>query len=251
MHFNIISSGSKGNATIVVSNKTVILIDMGIPFKRLEEGCQEIGLTPNDINYALFTHNHSDHIGGLKFLSPKIMYALENTLPTSLSNVIEIYKTYQFGDFKVTPIKTSHDAKNPCGFMLEDASEKMVYITDTGIFVKENLPLISNPTYLVIESNHDISMLMKTNRPEQLKQRILSDHGHLCNEDSAFAALSIIGDNTKNIYLAHLSEEANTPEMALKAYKDVFSHEGVDINKYKIVCAHQHHSTFGGDGYED
>ena len=90
MYYHIIASGSKGNATIVVSNKTVLLIDMGITLKRLEEGLGEINLSLKDINGALFTHNHTDHISGIKFISPKIMYALEGTLPSSLSNVINL-----------------------------------------------------------------------------------------------------------------------------------------------------------------
>ena len=95
MYFHIIASGSKGNATIVVSNKTVLLIDMGITLTRLEEGLAEINLTVNDITGALFTHDHTDHIGGLKFISPKIMYALEGTLPSSLSNVVYINKPFR------------------------------------------------------------------------------------------------------------------------------------------------------------
>ena len=83
------------------------------------------------------------------------------------------------------------------------------------VFLEESLPLIKDPTYLIIESNHDIRMLLNTNRPFELKNRIMSDHGHLCNEDSAIAAVSIIGEHTKEIVLAHLSEEANTPETAL------------------------------------
>ena len=213
MYYHIIASGSKGNATIIVSNKTVLLIDMGISLTRLSEGLEEINLTVKDITGALFTHNHADHISGLKFISPKIMYALEGTLPTSLS----------IGDFIITPIKTSHDAINPCGFFIKDKEESLFYMTDTGVFLEDNLPIVKNPTYLIIESNHDIKMLLHTNRPFELKNRILSEYGHLCNEDSAIAAISIIGDSTKEITLAHLSEEANTPEVALEAYDKIFN----------------------------
>ena len=104
MYFHIIASGSKGNASIVVSNKTVLLIDMGITLTRLQEGLSEINLTLKDITGALFTHNHTDHISGIKFLSPKIMYALEGTLPSSLSNVVFINKPIKICDFEITPI---------------------------------------------------------------------------------------------------------------------------------------------------
>ena len=247
MYFHIIASGSKGNATIVVSNKTVLLIDMGISLSRLEEGLNEINLTVNDITGAVFTHDHSDHIGGLKFISPKIMYALEGTLPTSLSNVVFPNKEFDIGDFKITPIETSHDATNPCAYLIKDKEETLFYMTDTGVFLDECLPVVKNPDYLIIESNHDIKMLLHTNRTFELKNRIMSDKGHLCNEDSAIAAISIIGDKTKEIVLAHLSEEANTPEVALEAYQKIFKHFVVNIQKYKIRTAWQRESLTGGN----
>ena len=247
MYFHIIASGSKGNATIVVSNKTVLLIDMGITLTRLEEGLSEINLTVNDITGALFTHDHTDHIGGLKFISPKIMYALEGTLPSSLSNVVNVNQPFVIGDFEITPVETSHDATNPCAYLIKDKEESLFYMTDTGVFLEECLPLVKNPTYLIIESNHDIRMLLNTNRPFELKNRIMSDHGHLCNEDSAIAAISIIGKNTKEIVLAHLSEEANTPEVALEAYQKIFKHFGVNINNYKVRTAWQRQSLTGGN----
>jgi phosphoribosyl 1,2-cyclic phosphodiesterase len=247
MHFNIIASGSKGNATIVIYKQTVILIDMGISLTRLQEGLAECHLKVEDISAAIFTHDHSDHIGGLRFISPNIQYALKKTLPGSLSHVVKINEPFVIGDFTIIPFKTSHDAKNPCGFKLIAGDETMVYMTDTGMFLEENLPLIKNPTYLIIESNHDIKMLLHTNRPFELKNRILSEYGHLCNEDSAIAAISIIGDATKEITLAHLSEEANTPETALEAYDKIFNHFHINKDKYIIRCANQRTSLSGGD----
>ena len=249
MYFHNIASGSKGNATIVVSNKTVILIDMGISFVSLQEGMKEINLSPSQIDAAIFTHDHADHFRGLRFLKTKNCYALEGTLP-SLCQVVELFKPFVIKDITITPLKTSHDATNPCGYMLEDGEEKLVYITDTGMFVDENLKYCKNPDYLVIESNHDISMELKTNRPQLLKERVLGEYGHLCNEDSAYASLDIMGPNTKEIYLAHLSEEANTPETALTAYRDIFLDHNVDLDKLKIICLQQYASTTGGH-YED
>ena len=247
MYFHIIASGSKGNATIVANNNTRILIDMGISLCRLEEGLAEINLKLDDIDAAFFTHNHTDHIGGIKFLSPKKMYALEGTLPTSLSNIVQVNQPFKIGDFEITPIETSHDATNPCAYLIKDKDESLFYMTDTGVFIESNLPLVKNPTYLIIESNHDIRMLLNTNRTFELKNRIMSDKGHLCNEDSAIAAISIIGDKTKEIVLAHLSEEANTPEVALDAYQKIFNHFGVNIQKYKVRTAWQRQSLTGGN----
>ena len=251
MKFNIIASGSKGNATIVRHNKTNILIDMGISLTRLTEGLAEFGLEVKDINAALFTHDHTDHISGIKFLSPKIMYALRGTLSSTITNVIEVYEPFMIGDIKVTAFPTSHDATNPCGFILEAGEEKLTYITDTGVFLDETKDIAKNPDYLIIESNHDIRMLLMTNRTYELKNRIMSDHGHLCNEDSAIAAINLIGPKTKQIILAHLSEEANTPEVALAAYLKIFKHFNVNIDKYDVRCANQWVSTIGGRVDED
>ena len=245
MYFHIIASGSKGNATVVVSHNSVLLIDMGITLSRLEEGLSEINLTINDITGAIFTHDHADHISGIRFLSPKIMYALEGTLP-SLCHVVYVNKPFKIGGFEITPIETSHDATNPCAYLIKDKEESLFYMTDTGVFLDDCLSLFKNPTYLIIESNHDIRMLLHTNRPFELKNRIMSDKGHLCNEDSAVASLSIAGDNTKEIILAHLSEEANTPDVALEAYQKIFKHFGVPFNKYNIKCASQRVSLTGG-----
>ena len=120
-------------------------------------------------------------------------------------------------------------------------------MTDTGTYLSSNTKLIKNPTYLIIESNHDIQMLLHTNRPMELIQRIMSDYGHLCNEDSAFATLEIIGSSTKEIILAHISEEANTPEVALEAYQKIFKHFGVNIQNYKVRTAWQRQSLTGGN----
>ena len=219
---------------------------MGITLTRLNEGLEEIGLTKTDIDAVLFTHDHTDHISGARFFSPKIIYSLSGTL-SSLTNVVELYKPFKIKDLTITPIPTSHDATNPCGYVIEDDKDKLTYITDTGMFLSDTLKVCFNPTYLIIECNHDISMLLKTNRPYELKNRILSEHGHLCNEDSAYASISIIGDKTKDIVLAHISEEANTPEVALSAYEKIFARVGINTSKYNLRCANQWKSLSGGE----
>jgi len=247
MFFDVINSGSKGNATLVFTKSATILIDCGIPIKTIEEELAKFNKTIKDIDIVLITHNHTDHIRSIKSFSPSKIYALERTVPGSLSNVLEVLETVNIKGIDITPFPTSHDASNPCGYMIEEDNTKLVYMTDTGVYYSSNTPIIKNPDYLIIESNHDISMLLHTNRPMDLIQRIMSDYGHLCNEDSAFATLEIIGDNTKEIILAHLSEEANTPEKALEGYKKVFEYAGKNIANYNIRCANQHIPTIGGD----
>ena len=247
MFFDIVGSGSKGNATLVFSNRTTLLIDAGVTIERIELELAKFNKNIKDIDAVLITHNHTDHIKNIKTFSPKKIYSLKRTVPGSLSNVMELYETFEVGDFKITPFLTSQDAINPCGFMIEDDKEKLVYMTDTGCYISTNTQYIKNPDYLIIESNHDIQMLMHTHRPMELIQRIMSDVGHLCNEDSAFATLEIIGPKTKEIILAHISEEANTPETALKAYEKIFRFKGVDISRYEVRCAPQWEAMIGGD----
>ena len=250
MFFDIIGSGSKGNGTLIFSSKTTLLIDMGVTLERLEEELHRFNKEVKDIDAVLITHNHTDHIKGIKAFSPKKLYALKRTIPGSLSNVIELLKPFKVGDFKITAFPTSHDALNPCGYMIECDNEKLVYMTDTGCYLSSNTPYIKDPTYLIIESNHDIQMLLHTHRPMELIQRIMSEYGHLCNEDSAFASLEIIGEHTKEIILAHISEEANTPELALAAYEKIYSFKGVNLSQYNVRVANQWTPLIGGN-YDD
>ena len=174
MFFDIIGSGSKGNATLVFSKGATLLIDMGLPLKRVEIELTRFNKTIKDIDGIVITHNHSDHLREIKSFSPKKMYALESTIPGSLSNVVNLYEPFTVGDFKITPFLTSHDALNPCGYMIEADGERLVYMTDTGCYISSNTPYIKDPTYLIIESNHDIQMLLHTHRPMELIQRIMS-----------------------------------------------------------------------------
>ena len=250
MFFDVIASGSKGNATLVFTKENIFLIDLGIPAKQVEAELKLFNKTMSDVDALFITHNHADHYRGLKCISPKKQYALYGTLPSSLGNVLEERVPIKIGNVTITPFMVSHDAVNPCGYMIEEDGEKLVYMTDTGKYLSRNTALIKNPDYLIIESNHDIQMELRCNRPMELKQRIMSDVGHLCNEDSAFATLEIIGDKTKEIVLAHLSEEANTPEVALAAYEKIFKYAHKDISKYKIRCASQYEHLIGG-AYEN
>ncbi len=246
MKFNIVQSGSKGNATIIEHNGCVLLIDMGIPLKCLRDGLNVWGKKLLDIDALLLTHSHSDHISGVRYLDPLPIYCSKETYHKGEIHEIKVNEPFLIREFKITPVLTSHDAPGSVGFIVEVDEEKLVYITDTGFIPDETLDLIKDADYYIIESNHDRKMLLKTNRPPLLKQRILSDLGHLCNEDSAFYMADCVGQKTKEIVLAHLSQEANTPEKALSAYEKIFRKRKIDTRQIHIHCANQFEMTLGG-----
>ena len=184
---------------------------------------------------------------GVGYLDPLPIYCVKGTYERGDINYIEVEKTFDVDGIKITPIEASHDAPNTVGYILSADDEKLVYLTDTGFIPERTIELIKNADYYIIESNHDRKMLLKTNRPESLKQRILSDEGHLCNEDSAFYMADSVGPKTKEIVLAHLSQEANTPEKALSAYEKVFRKRKIRTQSIKIHCANQFEMTLGGN----
>ena len=247
MRFIVIQSGSKGNATLVMDKGRVLLIDMGIGLRVLKEALCKENLNLYNINAMLLTHEHWDHTTGIKYLPPIPIYCTKETLNNE--NVVEVepYKEFQIEHFKITPVSTSHDVRNPLGFVIENGEEKLVYLTDSGKITVKSLKKIKNADYYVIESNHDPEMLMATNRPMMLKRRILSTKGHLSNEQSATYMTMSVGDKTKEIILAHLSEEANCPEVAIETYKRVFKDANISLDNIRLECANQHYAVEGGN----
>ena len=216
----VLSSGSKGNTTYIETQTTKILIDIGNTCKYITEKLSTIGVTLGEINAILITHTHTDHIKGLKTFTnnysapiyitekmhPKIPYVKQdNYIDSSLITI---------RDIKINIIKTSHDAEDSVGYIINNNDKSIVYITDTGYINKKYHPMLSNRDIYIMESNHDVEMLNNGPYPFPLRQRILSDKGHLSNHDSAKYIGDFVGPKTTNIVLAHLSHENNTPELA-------------------------------------
>lgn len=218
MKFCILASGSKGNCTYVEIKNKKFLIDVGINFLNLSKKLNDINVRPEEIEGIFITHSHIDHINGLstmlKKVNPKI-YISEKTkkeLKFEINNCYLIDELITFDDFNIKPIKLSHDVAECLGYIFDD---KMVYITDTGYINNKYYDDLTNKTAYIIESNHDVDMLMESNRPYFLKMRILGDEGHISNKDCGYYLSKFIGEDTKHIVLAHLSENNNTKEKAL------------------------------------
>ena len=247
MKFIVVESGSKGNATLVIDGGRILLIDMGTTLTAVKEALKTIDKKMIDINALLLTHSHTDHTKGVRYLDPMPIYCTEGTYKSLQVENIYPYESFNIGHLKITPLEASHDAENTVGFLIDNGEEKLVYMTDTGMIPEKSLSYMKNAQYYIFESNHNVKKLHQSHRPIELKLRILSDEGHLSNEASAIYMSELVGDKTKQIVLAHLSEECNTPELALNVYKKVFSKCHISLKNIEIICSNQHVMTPGGN----
>ncbi len=246
MDFYILASGSKGNATLVTDGKTTILIDIGLTRKALEEALLKTPFRFEDIHFVLITHEHSDHLKGVDFFPIEKRFATKKTTQVLPQQTFTHYEEINVGSFIVVPLPTSHDAKDPLGLILISQHDRLVYMTDTGYISEKNLALMKNADYYILESNHDVKMLLQTQRSQLLKHRILGDTGHLSNEDAALCLTEMVGPKTKQIFLAHISEEANTEEKALTACVRMFRKRLVSMATLHIAVAKQYDVVLGG-----
>ena len=243
MKIKVLASGSKGNCSLIETASTRFLIDIGITYQRLKRELEKMNLNLNDIDAILLTHAHNDHTSGLKVLLKHTTFKIytnkdiikELTLDIDKER-IELYDSIMhLNNTELTIFKTSHDAKGSVGFLITDDKSSLVYITDTGYLNRKYFPLLTNKNIYYIESNHDEKMLMDGPYPYYLKQRILSDEGHLSNDRTAKYLKKLVGAATKYIILAHLSEHNNKEEIAYNTSREALK----DREDIKIVVAKQ------------
>jgi len=220
MKIVVLSSGSKGNTTYVETENTKLLIDLGNSCKYVKERLMELNVDPKSLNAILITHIHNDHIKGLKVFCKQYnikVYCTSKMLKymdyITNYNIID-NKEFTVGDFNIRVIKTSHDTDDSNGYIISSHDKSVVYITDTGYINKRYFEELRNKDVYIMESNHDIEMLNNSSYPYELRKRIYGDKGHLSNVDCSKYLSDFIGDKTKYIMLAHLSEENNDPNMA-------------------------------------
>ncbi len=228
MKFKVLSSGSKGNCSIVLCNDTNLIIDMGISYLTLKRSLEENSLSFANFQGILITHCHKDHTSGLATLINKTQ--LNVYIPEGMYNSLKEYvprsrcifvdDEFNINDVSIELIHTSHDAPSSVGYIIEYNKKSIVYVTDTGYINRKYLNKMIGKDLYFIESNHDEVMLMDGPYPRFLKERVISDKGHLSNNTTAKYLSKIVKDNTKNIILAHLSEKNNTEEKALEAIRN-------------------------------
>ena len=248
MKFIVLASGSKGNSTLVVNdNNDLLLIDVGISYKEIKEKVERYGYSVSNIKNILLTHEHEDHIKSIKSFNNCKMYSLNDINGNTI--VLEKYENNLIDGFSVVSFPLSHDVKC-CGYLISSDSETLVYVTDTGYINHKNIKFLKNADYYIFESNHNVEMLMNTNRPFYIKSRILGDEGHLSNESASEILCDVIGEKTKQIYLAHISKEANTKSLAINTFYNIAKERNIDVSNIFVNALDQNIELVGGNNYE-
>ena len=232
---SVLASGSRGNATLVESSSARILVDAGISCRETFKRLKSIGRDPREISAVLITHEHSDHISGLATLAKKLKVPIFMTGATHLAWArtvkdssgeppqvakLEVFspgRSFQVADITVTPFTIPHDAADPVGFTFRAEGAKVAVVTDLGYMPASVCDHLRKCDVLIVESNHDLEMLRGGSYPWSVKQRVMSRVGHLSNESLAQFFAQDYDGGASYIVLAHLSEQNNHPEIALRA----------------------------------
>ena len=219
-------SSSRGNCTYIGAPEAGVLIDCGVSAKRIDSTLRSLDVDMQSIRAIFVTHEHTDHIAGLRVLASKYqipVYASRGTI-RALEDMdvcgsfpltgIDAQGVDEGGMF-VRPFALSHDAAQPVGYTVETADGRRISVaTDTGIVTDEILSAVSGSDLVLLESNHDVGMLQTGPYPYTVKRRILSDKGHLCNDVCAETAVRLLESGTTRFCLAHLSRDNNMPRLA-------------------------------------
>ena len=245
-------SGSSGNASLLRCGDTTLLIDAGVSCKRLEDAASRLGTSLDAVTAVLITHEHSDHVKGLEMLCKrhrKPVYiceasfeAMKAVSPTdqlaSCVSFLEPGEGFTVGEIGILPFKTPHDAFASVGFRFTLSDGTSVgYATDIGYITRGIASALAGCETVLLESNHDEQMLITGPYPYYLKERILSDKGHLSNRACAAFLPHLYANGTKKVILAHLSEHNNTPEKAYVTGRTAIEQNGLDPARCKLTVA--------------
>ncbi len=235
-------SGSSGNASLVTDGKTNLLIDCGTSGKKLEAALKEADVMPECIDALLITHEHSDHIRGAGVMARKYklpVYATPLThaamdvgrMEDSQRCTVKAGSGFEIGTIGIMPFSIPHDAAEPVGYSFFGGNDKVSIATDIGCMNEEIMNGLFGSRSIILESNHDVHMLEIGPYPYPLKKRILSDTGHLSNENASKTALELVKHGTKHIMLGHLSIQNNLPEIAVMETFNRLTGAGVEIDR--------------------
>lgn len=249
MRMAVLGSGSGGNATLLQSGETTLLIDAGLSAKQIKLRMESLGVKVEDLDGVLLTHEHSDHTKGVKVLlkghhipvfvnaltKEFLQHKLEGTRWKVFQNGVE----FELGECQVRAFPVPHDAQEPVGYVIHSASGKVGVLTDVGYVthtVRESLRELDG---LFMESNYDEGLLeADMKRPWSIKQRICSRHGHLSNEQAAELYADIACENLQHMIIGHLSSDCNTPKHVHESFTKQCKEKGVSLPS-QFICASQ------------
>jgi phosphoribosyl 1,2-cyclic phosphodiesterase len=242
-----LASGSKGNCIYVGTKNTKVLIDAGISTKLIKERLEEINVDLGEIQAILISHEHSDHIAGLKVLALRHNIPIIANQPTAHAicdylratpkfKIFLTGETFEFGDLEIHPFSIQHDAADPVAFTLKFGDLKVGVCTDLGFVTTLVRKQLEGCNLLMVEANHKPEMVHASGRPMVYKQRVLGRTGHLSNEACGELLSLIAHEQLKQVYLAHLSGECNSPNVALQTVMGILEARGITI---PISIAHQ------------
>ena len=246
---SVLASGSTGNSTFIETEKGSVLVDVGLSCKKTDETLNQIGKSLQDVNAIFITHEHVDHIKGLKVIAKKCdipIYANAKTWDAIERKdiIIKTEQKFHFNPLEekeiaglnVQSFNVSHDAIDPQFYTFSQNNKKISLITDTGYVSDTMKGIIKESDVFLFESNHDVDMLRMGRYPWNTKQRILSDVGHVSNEDAAHAMKDVITSNTKRIYLGHLSLDNNIKELARMSVEQILNQYDIDTHNDIMIC---------------
>lgn len=247
MKVDILASGSGGNCIALRSGQSTILIDAGIPKTKIEKRLLEVGIRPDEIAAIFITHAHKDHIQGLplanKYRIP--VYASEGEWKDTHGVDEELHNSLSPGDFvrfdfygkgkpEITAFRTHHDAYDPLGYVIE-GEKKVSICLDTGHIDRDIIDAMRGSDIYIIEANHDPDLVTASDYPDSVKARILSDIGHLSNQQAADALARLVRGRGERIYLTHLSKQNNHPDIARATVETALRRRGFVIGKHYFL----------------
>lgn len=234
MRFALLGSGSRGNALVVESGATRVLVDCGFSTRVTVARLARLGLTPDDIDAVLVTHEHSDHLHGVAGFSGRfgIPVFLTHGTRAVLSNadedlpahqLIDSHRPFAIDDLLIQPFPVPHDAREPVQFVFSNGAARLGVLTDCGVVTAHVTTMLRQCDALVLECNHDADLLASSRYPTVLKQRIAGNYGHLGNHQAATLLGCIEQHRLRHVVAAHLSEENNSPELVANALAAVLN----------------------------
>jgi phosphoribosyl 1,2-cyclic phosphodiesterase len=236
-----LASGSKGNSTFIASGSTKLLVDAGISLKSIQERLSSIGVDIREIDAVILTHEHSDHIAGLKAITSKYQIPVIANAQTAEA-VVEVLQEcpkfkimttlepFEVGDIEVLPFPVRHDAIEPVAMVLSTNKHKVGICTDLGFVTTSIRHHLRDADVLIVEANHKPEFVHASSRPDVYKTRVLSRIGHLSNEECGKLLVDVAHAKLKKVYLAHLSSECNTAEVALATVQNILEHNFINLS---------------------